>query len=99
MKVLSVGSFNVRGLTKDLKKDQLPLDLANHKVDICGLRETKIKNGVDQNIKNYRLISEPSACQYYGNGFMISLEMIQYIHKHWKVSDRINVLQISNDEE
>ena len=86
-------------MTKELKKEQLAVDLEKYKVDICGLQETKIKKGVDENVGNYRLISIQSNSEHYGNGFMISKEMSQNIYKYWKVSDRISVLQITTDEE
>ena len=36
------GTFNVRGLTKDTKNDQLASDIDKYKIDICCLQECKI---------------------------------------------------------
>ena len=41
---LSVGSFNVRGLTKDTKKEQLVRDVNQYGIDLCVLQGTKIQN-------------------------------------------------------
>ena len=39
-----MGTFNVRGLTEDTKKEQLVRDVHHCGVDIYALQETKIKN-------------------------------------------------------
>ena len=41
---LSVRSFNVRGLTKDTKKEQLVRDVNQYGIDLCALQGTKIQN-------------------------------------------------------
>ena len=50
MGVLSIGTFNVRGLNDDQKKLNLALDMKKYNVDICCLQETKISKGSDINI-------------------------------------------------
>ena len=40
----SVGSFNVRGLTEDTKKEQLVRDVNQYGIDVCTLQERKIEN-------------------------------------------------------
>ena len=65
-----------------------------YKVDICCLQETKIKNGVDKDVKGNRLICLQSESKHYGNGFMISNTWKHNIHKCWKVTDRVAVLQL-----
>ena len=92
--VFNLGSFNVRGLSSDLKKELLSRDLERLKIDVCCLQETKIRNGEDINIRNDRLICFTSDCQYYGNGFLISSKWRENIFKCWRVSDRICVLQL-----
>ena len=99
MKLLKLGTFNVRCLTKEFKRHQLNLDLKKYEIDICGLQETKISEKVDKNVGNYRMILLPSESEHYGNGFMIRKEMNQNIYRYWKVSDRICVLQITTNEE
>ena len=90
----SLGSFNVRGLTKQYKQEQLAHDMINYKLDICCLQETKITNGMDININDHRLICIPTDCRHYGNGFIVSPKWKHNIHKYWKVSDRLSVIQL-----
>ena len=93
-KKFSIGTFNVRGLTSDIKKELLNQDIEKLSVDICCLQETKIKKGIDINIKNNRLICFPSEKSHYGNGFLIKSIWKENIHKFWKISERISVLQL-----
>ena len=95
--LLTIGTFNVRGLTKNAKMEQLSRDLERYGVDICALQETKIKSGIDTSVNNFRLISLPTNQIAYGNGFMISPRISNHIHRYWKVSDRISILQINMD--
>ena len=46
----------------------------------------------------HRLISLKSESKYYGNGFFILKEWRNNIHRCWKISDRIAVLQLSVEE-
>ena len=57
MENFSLGTFNVRGLCDDSKKESLASDLEKYKLDVCCVQETKIKNGLDITTKNgHRLI-------------------------------------------
>ncbi|MEE8289617.1 MAG: reverse transcriptase domain-containing protein [Nitrosomonadaceae bacterium] len=91
---LSIGTFNVRGISQESKQQNLKHDMVKYGVDICALQETKIINGVDKNIDGFRLLSLKTNQKAYGNGFMISPKYNNCIHRHWKVSDRIAVLQL-----
>ena len=55
---VTIGSYNIRGLTDKLKKVQLSKDLKFYNVDMCCVQETKITEGIDTNIRNYRFISQ-----------------------------------------
>ena len=92
---LNVGTFNVRGLSQEVKQHELKRDMVKYGVDICALQETKIKNGTDKIIEGYRLLSLETNQKAYGNGFMISPKYSEHIHRYWKVSDRISVLQLA----
>ena len=94
----SIGTFNVRGLNDYYKQIELVRDMESYKIDVCTLQETKVKDGFDKNIQQHRLISLKSESKYYGNGFFISKEWRNNIHRCWKVSDRIAVLQLTVDE-
>ena len=103
-KEFSVATFNVRGLTQDLKKVNLATDLDRYNVDVCCLQETKIKDGIDCNISSqssknsHRLICFPTKSEHYGMGFMIHEKWIKLVHKAWTVNDRIAVLQIKSEQ-
>ena len=84
-----VGRFNVRGLVQTDKQFNLKNDMDKYKMDIICLQETKIIKGIDTNIDNHRLISLPTTCRSYGNGFMISPKWKDNVYKYCKVSDRI----------
>ena len=94
----NIGTFNVRGLNYEFKQQQLSGDIDRYKVDVCCLQETKIKKGLDTMIGKNRLISLPTACKHYGNGFMISARFANHVHSYWKISDRISVLQLTTPE-
>jgi exonuclease III len=95
MKSLNIGTFNVRGLCDEKKKDNLAEDLAKYNVDVVCLQETKISEGTDCNIRNSRLITLKSTNKHHGNGFIVSSKWKENIHPVWKVSDRIAVLQLT----
>ena len=100
-KELTIGTFNVRGLAKVEKQELLTQDIDNYKIDVCCLQETKIKDGRHITIgeKQHKLVALPSDNRYYGNGFAISNNWKNNIHRHWKVSDRISVLELPQDRD
>ena len=88
----TIGSFNVRGLAKDFKQKQLARDAGKYGVDVVCLQETKIKDGTDISVGDYRLITFPTDQIAYGNGFIVKSNIS--IYRCWRISDRISVLQI-----
>ena len=90
-KELNIGTFNVRGMTKKEKKANLATDMIRYKIDLCCLQETKIKEGCDSRVKKNRLICLPTENEHYGMGFIISKKMKKFVHKVWRVNDRIAV--------
>ena len=98
MKELRVATFNVRGATKDYKKENLATDLERYKVDICCLQETKIRNGCDEELKGHRMICLLTNNVHYGMGFIIHEKWKRFVHKVWKVDDRIAVLQVRPED-
>ena len=52
----TIGTFNVRGLSSAIKRNQLSEDLGRLYIDICCLQETKCPGGFDEHPGNYRLI-------------------------------------------
>ena len=41
-KIFKLGTFNVRGLTKDVKQKQLSTDMTKYGLDVACIQETKI---------------------------------------------------------
>ena len=62
--MFTLGTFNVRGLTKVYKQQQLSRDINKYKVDICCLQETKVTEQSDTDISNNRLILLKSDNEY-----------------------------------
>ena len=91
---VTIGSYNIRGLTDKLNKVQLSKDLKFYNVDVCCVQETKIAEGIDINIRNYRFISQKTNQKDYGNGFLIYKTLEQHMYKVWKLNDRISILEI-----
>ena len=90
---VTIGSYNIRGLTDKLKKVQLSKDLKFYDVDMCCVQETKITEGIDTNIRNYRFTSQKTNQKDYGNGFLIHKTLEQQMNKVWKLNDRISILE------
>ena len=95
MSTLNIATFNVRGLSKRSKQQQLRWDMAQYGVDICAIQETKMKDGIEMNIDGYELKCFESKQKAYGNGFLVSPRFAPLIHKYWRVSDRISVMQFN----
>lgn len=91
--ILSIATFNVRGLSSGTKRNQLVTDLSNHRIAICCLQETKCADGFDELRGNYRLLGLSSESRHYGLGFAVTNWLAQRITRFWSVSDRIAVIQ------
>ena len=93
----SVGGFNVRGLTEDTKKEKLVRDVNQYDTDVFALQETKIENAGVQKVNGSMIITSDSKNKHYGNGFVVPKKWQESIHKYWRESDRICVLQLSGN--
>ena len=93
-RTFNIATFNVRGLSEDTKQQSLVSDVIKYNVDVCCLQETKIKDSKDVNLRKHRFISLQSDSEHYGNGFLVAPKWADSVYKHWKVSDRIAVLQL-----
>ena len=92
-----VGSFNVRGLTEDMKKEQLVRDVHHYGIYICTLQETKIKNAGVHRVSGSMIITFDLKNKHCGNAFVVPKKWQESIHKYWKESNRISVLQLSRN--
>ncbi len=97
--LLNIATFNVRGINDIRKQEDLCCDFDRYKIDIACLQETKIKDGVDVNIGNCRLLTFKTECVHYGLGFVWSKSWDNSIHRVWRVNDRIAVLQLISSEQ
>ena len=91
-----IGSFNVRGLNDEEKQDCFARDMDTYQLDVCCFQEHKIAEGTDCEIgeRKHRLIAYKTDSIWYGNGFVISAKWKENIHRNWRVSDRVCVLQL-----
>ena len=55
IKSWNITSFGIRGLNDQIKHEQISSKLGQYLWMICCLQETKIKNGCDKNVQDYRL--------------------------------------------
>ena len=95
----SVGNFNVREIKEDAKKGQLVRDVNQHGVDVCALQETEIENAGAHKVNESMIITFYSKNKHYGNGFVVPKKWQELIHKYWRESDRICVLQLSGNHD
>ena len=93
---LRIGTYNVRGLSTETKRNYLDQDLKSFDCDIVCLQETKIKDGYDSVHNNSRIICFETSTPQYGLGFVINKRV--NIKEFWKINDRICVLQIKLSE-
>ena len=63
---LNIATFNVLGISKVVKQEQLSRDLKKYKVDICAIQESKIKEGTDTIVgkDNARLVTFKTALNW-----------------------------------
>ena len=89
-------TWNVHGLTQEVKQTLLANDAARYEMDIVGLQETKCTKSDDILLHNgYRLILiEQKIGRHYGLGFVISPKMQKYAKSHSYISDRVAILTL-----
>lgn len=89
------GTFNVRGLTSQLKKQALAQDLQKHQIDICAIQETKDVKGMDVFCDKTRFICFQTEVSARGLGFGISRRVAPFLHRTYRhhLTDRIAVAE------
>ena len=89
-------TWNVCGLSKSIKRDNLANECLKYKMDIACLQETKSKLHEDLFLHNgYRLIIMEQRDSYHGGlGFIISPRMRDYVKSYSYISDRVAVLDL-----
>ena len=91
----TIGTFNVRGLSSETKRDQLSEDLNSLHIDVCCIQETKCPSGFDVISGYYRLIGLPSTSRHYGLAFAVASYLADGLLRYWSVSDRLAVIQLT----
>ena len=93
LSTLSITTWNVRGLTQDIKREELVLDSKRYGFDFVALQETKchINTEIDL-IENYKLIlfeQLPKGFHHHGLGFLISPQLRNSVIDWKSVSNRV----------
>ena len=70
-------------------------DVNQYGVDVCALQETKMENAGVHRVNGSIIITFDSKNERFGNGFVVPKNWLESIHKYWRESDRICVLQLS----
>ena len=91
----TIGTFNVRGLSSAIKRDQLSEDLNGLHIDVCCIQETKCPSGFDVISGYYRLIGLPSTSRHYGLALALASYLAGGLLRYWSVSDRLAVIQLT----
>ena len=95
MSTLNIGTFNVRGLKNDFKKETVLKDFRKHNLDILAIQETHITDkqhttfNIDQ--EKYELFISECKDYHHGVGFLVHSKYQPTFHK---ISDRILVCNI-----
>ena len=90
---MNIGSFNVRGISSSIKKNNLVQDLTQYKLDLISIQETKTKAD-DQVINGHRLITFEHTNRQGGLGFLIAKTLTPSIESYWCINERLAVLKL-----
>ena len=92
---LSVVSWNVHGLTRELKREHLVSDAIRYGFDIIALQETKCQFYDELQLMNYSLIlfeQLPQGFYHHGQGFLISPQLSKCIIDTRRISNRVSFI-------
>ena len=95
--LVSLATFNVRGLSNELKQSYLDRDCTEYNFDIIAIQETKIKESFEQVFPcsgNKLYVFDQTSCRQRGIGFMINKRMIPCITAIKQVSDNIAYIEV-----
>ncbi|KAL5266327.1 hypothetical protein ACHWQZ_G003674 [Mnemiopsis leidyi] len=89
-------TWNVHGLTQDVKRTLLANDAARYGMEVVCLQETKCTKSEDLILHNgYKLILiEQKLGRHYGLGFVISPKMQKMAKSYSYISDRVAILTL-----
>ena len=88
---ITLGTWNVRGLASNSKRETLAIDCKNYNVDILCIQETKTKDYWEQTLPSgYKLILLEQKDGYHGGlGFVVGPRLVDYITGYKYITDRI----------
>ena len=89
-------TWNVHGLTQEVKRTLLANDAARYGMDLVCLQETKCTKSGDFFLHNgYKLILiEQKLGRHYGLGFVISPKMRNFVKSYSYICDRVAILTL-----
>ena len=87
---MRVGTFNVRGMSSKVKQTQLASDMLSHRLDFCGLQETKIAESLCRMVsEQHRFVNFGQVeGRHGGTGFVVSKRLEPCLTQYKKLSDR-----------
>ena len=74
-------------------------DVHQYDVNVCALQEAKIENAGVRRVSGSMIITFDSKNKHYGKSFVVPKKWEELIHKYWRESDRICVLQLSENHD
>ena len=80
--ILTIASFNVRGLGNVIKQEELGLDCDKSRLDVTAIQETKIKNDIfiEKTLPTHQKLFIFEQKDRHGRiGFIISKRLVPYI--------------------
>ena len=98
MKTLTLATFNLRGLTKPQKQQELIRDVTRYRNDVCAIQEAKVQQLSDISLDNHKVIFFETKSPHYSNGFIVSPQLKNNVHKYWYMSDIVRQIKLSNTE-
>ena len=94
---LTIGTWNVRGLTSATKKKTLGADCEHYNVDILCIQETKAKAQWEYLLQSgHKLIlMQQKEASHRGLGFVIGPRLLDYIIRYRYARDHVAILDIA----
>ncbi len=94
---LTIGTWNVHGLTAASKRETLGSDCEHYNIDILCIQETKTKEHWEQHLQSkHKLILLQQKDSYHrGLGFVISPRLMNNVVSFRNISDRVATLDIT----
>ena len=95
--LLSLATFNVRGLTKIEKRAELENDLKRYAIDIIAIQETNCKESAEviTDVGSKLIVAAQSNSHHRGVGFLISKKFVEFVTGWKQLSDDVICVYLS----